>query len=95
VSTSGGGNGGAEHSGGEEETRKTNILGIVVPVWDRGGCQVEEQGRGPGSRQWLGVVEVGAGRAAQPRVRGGIGEGARGPSGERKTGRAQRKQRIF
>jgi hypothetical protein len=39
---------------------------------------VEEQGRGANSRQWPGAVEVGTSQVERQRVRGGIGEGARG-----------------
>jgi hypothetical protein len=45
------------------------------PVWGEGGCQVEEQGRGPGGRQRPGTEEAGTGRAAHPHVRGGTGGG--------------------
>jgi hypothetical protein len=58
------------------------------PVWGRGGCQVEEQRRGPGGRQWLDAVGEDAGQAAQRVCSMEQGRAHVGRSGERKTGRA-------
>jgi hypothetical protein len=77
VSTSGGGNGKAEHSGGEEESRKTNRMGRGSGMGQRrvpgggageGSGRPAMAGRGGGRRRSGGTV----------RVQDGTGEGARG-----------------
>jgi hypothetical protein len=78
ASTSGNGNGGAEHSGGEEERRKQIEWGGGSGMeWG----QVPGGGAGEGSRQPATVGPTGGGRrsGSTAHVEDGTGEGTRGP----------------